>query len=769
MITDRQIKLVIGSLLHDIRKVVYRSGDGRNHSQSGYEYLKTEAKIFDQNILNCVRFHHGKNLRTAQVADDDLSYLTYYADNIAAFTDRREAEEGEGGFDKTVPLDSVFNILNGNHEKKHYAMQVLDPHAGINYPTDQPVSMDEHFYKTVIQNITECLRGIELDEKYLNSLLSVLEANLSYIPSSTSKKELTDISLYDHIKMTAAIAACTEQYLEEKQERNYKKLLFENAKQSYEEKMFLLYSMDISGIQNFIYTVGESGVLKGLRARSFYLEIMMEHVVDELLEKLALSRANLIYTGGGHCYMLLPNTEHVKNEIADYEKELNAWMMRQFDTALYVASGYAPVSANELRDEPEGSYSGLYLKISKMIAGKKSHRYDADMIRSLNKKRHSGERECKVCRRMAELTDDKCGMCNALEKMSGNILHDPYFTVVIGKEKNALPLPGEKYLVADTKESLLKRMQQDGYVRSYTKNDFYTGNQVATKLWVGDYATEDTFEGFAQKAEGIERIGVLRADVDNLGTTFVYGFQRPDGSHKYVTLSRTATLSRQLSLFFKCYINSLLREDEAGIFAGKGKRNAAIVYSGGDDVFLVGAWNEVIAAFQELKNALARFAQGTLTISGGIGVYPEKYPLNVMAKEVERLEDASKQNDGKNAITVLDESHVYPWDEFQKKVVEEKVKTLKWYFEQTEERGMSFLYHLTELLRNSEEHINIARYAYLLSRMEPDKDSSREEKEAYQIFSRKMYEWGNDAREKRELITAIYLYVYLKRDKEEQK
>ena len=80
----------------------------------------------------------------------------------------------------------------------------------------------------------------------------------------------------------------------------------------------------------------------------------MEHVVDELLEKLALSRANLIYTGGGHCYMLLPNTKDVKNAIADYEKELNAWMMQQFDTALYVASGYAPASANELRDEPEG-------------------------------------------------------------------------------------------------------------------------------------------------------------------------------------------------------------------------------------------------------------------------------------------------------------------------------------------------------------------------------------------------------------------------------
>lgn len=45
MITDRQIKLVIGSLLHDIGKVVYRSGDGRNHSQSGYEYLKQKQKF----------------------------------------------------------------------------------------------------------------------------------------------------------------------------------------------------------------------------------------------------------------------------------------------------------------------------------------------------------------------------------------------------------------------------------------------------------------------------------------------------------------------------------------------------------------------------------------------------------------------------------------------------------------------------------------------------------------------------------------------------
>lgn len=29
--TDEKIKLIIGSLLHDIGKVVYREGDDRNH------------------------------------------------------------------------------------------------------------------------------------------------------------------------------------------------------------------------------------------------------------------------------------------------------------------------------------------------------------------------------------------------------------------------------------------------------------------------------------------------------------------------------------------------------------------------------------------------------------------------------------------------------------------------------------------------------------------------------------------------------------------
>ncbi len=122
--------------------------------------------------------------------------------------------------------------------------------------------------------------------------------------------------------------------------------------------------------------------------------------------------------------------------------------------------------------------------------------------------------------------------------------------MVDGAEKNSLPLPGNRYLVADDENGTRKRMESPAYIRCYSKNRAFTGKRVATKLWVGDYTEGGSFENLAKSAEGIERIAVLRADVDNLGKIFLSGFRRKDGNDQYVTLSRTATLSRQLSLFF---------------------------------------------------------------------------------------------------------------------------------------------------------------------------------------------------------------------------
>ena len=68
-------------------------------------------------------------------------------------------------------------------------------------------------------------------------------------------------------------------------------------------------------------------------------------------------------------------------------------------------------------------------------------------------------------------------------------------------------------------------------------------------------------------------------------------------------------------------------------------------YSGGDDLFIVGSWDDIIGFAVDLYYALKKYTQGTLKISGGIGLYPSKYPISVMAKQTGELERCSKRND----------------------------------------------------------------------------------------------------------------------------
>ena len=765
---DKQIKLIIGSLLHDIGKVVYRSGDGRNHSRSGYDFLKDCKNDFDEEILDCVRYHHSINLKNADIADDSIAYITYFADNVAAAADRREGGSGEDGFDKSMPLSSIFNILNGNNDSKHYSRQVLDPAGEINYPSDESIVMDKSFYDSVIRNIKNNLIGIDVSHDYINSLLSVMEANLSYIPSSTSKRELSDISLYDHVKITTAVSECIYHYFSDRGIDNYKKYLFEaETENTWNEKMMLLYSIDISGIQSFIYTISSKGALKGLRARSFYLEIIMEHIIDELLDKLELSRACLLYAGGGHCYILAPNTETVRSVILKNKTETNEWLMEHFGTDLYMADGYTECSAAQLKNEPEGSYSELYKNISKAISLNKSSRYTADEIRALNSQVRAGERECSICRRTDKLDDHgHCTICSALEKLSASILYKDYFAVMLSPLPDSLPLPGNKYLTAGDDNRLRYLMEKDYYVRSYTKNQLCTGRHVTTKLWVGDYNVKgETFGELSEKSEGINRIAVLRADVDNLGNAFVSGFRQQGG--RYETISRTSALSRQLSLFFKCYINKILKEGSSQIFTKSRERQVNIVYSGGDDIFIAGAWNDVIDAFTDIRNAFIKFTQGTLLLSGGIGIFDSSHPINRMAAETAELEEISKNVDGKDAVTLFDASGSYKWDKYLDKVINDKYKAISTYLSDTDNRGKTFLYKLLELLRDTEgSRFNRAKFVYYLSRLEPSENDDKAVVDAYRSFSSKMYQWSMEAEDRRQAVTAIYLYVYLTRKRE---
>lgn len=785
----------IGGLLHDVGKVTYRAGlEAGKHGEGGARWL---SSVFGRTedfgaVLDCVRCHHKAQLRGAKLAPGSPAYIVYIADNIAAGADRREGldEEGTDGapYDRFLPLSPVFNILNGNEARGVYAPERLSPQAV--YPAVAGCAEAPDYLRIAAELGSELRKFLTPGGEYVNSLLGLMEVLLSYVPSSTARAQLADISLYDHCKVTAAAAACIAEFLAERGVSDYKQELFDNEAAFMDKRAFLVFSCDFSGIQNFIYTVESKGALKALRSRSFALELFMEHVVDEILDGCGLSRANLIYSGGGHAYMLLPNTAAAKDFLRAAQKRVNRWLMDNFGAALYLAFAWRECSAHELQNVPaeKAPYPQIFRDLSAELSRVKLSRYDAEALRALNSRGYDAGRECRVCGTSDDLTNDGlCRWCRRFVDISNDALRRDVIIAVVKQKPNGerhfIELPdvsgdGARYAVFTNIDGARGYAASDFGVRTYSKNRPHTGLNYSTNLYMGDYVSEKETALLAEKSEGIRRVAVCRADVDNLGHAFIEGFVRKGAEsagerYRYQTLSRTAAFSRQMSMFFKYHINSILAREDKAVKplelsgGGEGGRNLLIVYSGGDDVFIVGGWDDVVGAACDIEAAFSKYTEGALSISAGVGIFGEKFPIYRAAALTGELEEASKSIEGKGCVTLFDTTgHTYRWSKFREGVLP-KVRALAQYIDGGDNfRGKAFLYRLLSLARRAgTDRLDIARCAYLLARAEP---KEKQAKEKYARFSANVMQWIMDRNERAEFITAAYLYVYLIRQRSEE-
>ncbi len=243
------LQATFSGLLHDIGKMVFRAGEStQDHSTSGYTWLSERLPDAQwRDILSGVRWHHARALRQAQLKCDSLAYILCVADNISAAADRREEESSSVRFDRTLLLHSIFSHLNGRHNGQALAPVCHDGH--LHLPGEQPPVTSAQ-YASLLRVLQRGLEGITVSEQWTDSLLALLESCASNIPSSTYTGESPDISLFDHLKVTAAVGACISEYLLANSIRDFQAHLFENEIKFRDEKAFLLYTADLSGIQN---------------------------------------------------------------------------------------------------------------------------------------------------------------------------------------------------------------------------------------------------------------------------------------------------------------------------------------------------------------------------------------------------------------------------------------------------------------------------------------------------------------------------------------
>ena len=749
-----KIDLFYGALLHDIGKVIQRAtGERKKHALVGADWFD---EIADNQVISDQIRYHMANYQSDKLSNDHLAYITYIADNIASGVDRRQSNE-ESDEDASAKIwdtytnqADIFNVFGAQTDKRYFKPTVLNLKSEPNFASETYEPFSKGDYAAIVTRIKNELAEFEFNQAQIDSLLNLFEATLSFVPSSTNTKEIADISLAEHSRLTADFALAIYDYLEDKGRHNYKEDLFTKASAFYEEEAFLLASFDLSGIQDFIYNIATSGAAKQLKARSLYLDFMSEYIADSLLDKLGLNRANLLYVGGGHAYFVLANTEKTVETLVQFEKDFNQFLLANFQTRLYVAFGWGSFAAKDIMSElnsPE-SYRQVYQKASRMISEKKISRYDYQTLMLLNRGGKSSERECEICHSVENLVSyheqKVCNICRGLYQFSKEITHDHFIIT----ENEGLPIGPNACL----KGLAFEELSHQDFSRKKKKNDYKAGTVKATHVFVGDYQCDEIYNYAAlsknENGLGIKRLAVVRLDVDDLGAAFMAGFSQ-QGNGQYSTLSRSATFSRSMSLFFKVYINQFASD-----------KKLTIIYAGGDDVFAIGSWQDIIAFTVELRQNFIKWTNGKLTLSAGIGLFADKTPISLMAHQTGELEEAAKGNE-KDSISLFSSDYTFKFDQFITNVYDDKLEQIRYFFNHQDERGKNFIYKLIELLRNyeSEEKMNVARLAYYLTRLEELTD--KEERDKFKQFKKLFFKWyTNNESDRKEAELALLLYVY---------
>lgn len=539
------------------------------------------------------------------------SMLLAEADRLSAGMEREPSDSAREGF-REVRLQAIVDAVGGDPVDDQpwvHRLEPLSPAAA--YPEDrgQPTDRTQE-YRGLWEDFLESWSRVRLRDprQYVNRALSVLERYTWCIPSATNARP--DISLYDHTKTTIAIACALH--------------LRDQAAEG-DGPEFLLVSGEFGGIQDFIYDVklGQGGLARRLRARSFYVWLASESVAHQILWSLGLPLANCVLSAGGRFTLLLPNTEDARQHVRDAYAVLSKWCCTAGEALLRPVIASIPISRAELRAD-----FGLCLE--ELASARELERLQplGGVLR-----KGDGWDESAFVRRMPLPTQD-------------GELDDPLDAGRLGSR-----LPGARYVRLSFGPGLRWKLPFGSFGLSEQEpdpTDCYlvldleggcgegqespvVGRFVARHIPVSDTGEALEFTQLAARGAGRAALGYLKADVDNLGLIFTRGLRTSETDRR--SISRLATLSRALEIFFAGRVQDLASEHDA-----------YIVYSGGDDLLAVGPWDAMVRFGLSLREEFRQFTAGNpaWTLSAGLALATGHTPSLVAAEQAEHALEASK-------------------------------------------------------------------------------------------------------------------------------
>lgn len=762
--------------------------------------LPLPAGLSRQNVREAAVWHHKPESGPA------WGWIVAEADRLASGMDRKEKdaaaerddEQRTRDFFRRTPLLSILSAvrLEGKPlpQNRFHRPLPAGPETILATAEKHERELPEDYRKT-----TEAFRKdwVSLCRELRQSASVLHEGAIGLaerywwgVPSST--KDEPDVSLLDHSLAVAAFAACLFAHHEARGE-----LLDVAAIKDRARPKFRLLRGDLSGIQHALFRLASEqvkGVNRILRARSFLMGQLVEAAGLLIRRRLGLPPYVVLMRAGGQLTMLLPELPDLEATIEKIRAEIDAWMAVHYAGELSLNLGLTePLPAAAFL---RGSIPATLDRLRAATEAAKERPLSAFLATNgpvlKDDYEEGADGYCPACGvrpRKEDFTEDgvaRCWACHHEYRLGRRLPKLKQLLWLDGPgDERTLDLFAEVRLraVVDDEDSFEPRKNVvsgwrpwgveeaawpiatrpiANYVPVFGERDRndapkkYRGIEeeertadTETRLELGALKTMAHLAAEAREPLGDSRwigrplLGILKADVDNLGQIFGAGL----GENR--SIGRLVALSRALDWYFTGRLPHLLATRWADTYT---------VYAGGDDLLLIGPWRPMPKLAGELRADFGHYCGGnpSLTLSAGIAFVSEREPLNRSADAAEAALERAKARPGKDALGIMGE--VLSWTDGARGLPW-LLRWSDWLCERLREKeaATAFAYKLLSFLdlkAEAERKLNPdpwatiwrARYAYFLARTYPPRPAEREARRQPAIWSEFNAFMGLDAK-----------------------
>lgn len=664
-------------------------------------------------VANLASFHHEPDSPLQQIIRD--------ADILSAAMERVLDETdmvGSGTSFRRVHLRSIARQILQKQAETDWTfdftpldgdLKVIVPHEIVEEKEDL---IDQ--YRILWDGMLAAWKKNLLQDpwQYINRALAILEPFTWCVPSATNVRP--DISLFDHLKTTSAVAGC----------------LYHCQKM---DNPFLLVVGDYGGIQNYLYDLshGAGKVAKSLRGRSFYVRMLAECVSLKILQATGCPATHRIMQAGGRFYLLLPNLDSTRRILESATYDLDRWILTRKNAELRFTLGWIEVARYDIWDPAErvSRFPVVKERVDAVLAQEKQRPlrrmlYPPQESWLLPKvELNEDQALCKSCRRNSAtsvLEEGEvrfiCPSCQR-DRLDGGKLTGAESVAIIETSSPGVRLPFFDYELLDGSRY---EIQNAVGVLSFEGGKAAKSNTPLLPFRQARQVPRDAageileFEKIAASAQGRKALGYLKADVDNLGYIFTQGFKKVKIAGEEVaksdeaSISRLSTLSRMLELFFTSYFEQFLREKYPDVY---------LVYSGGDDLLAIGPWNRMFDLVLDLRRKFREFTcrNPNWGLSAGICIVNPRTPVLQAVNMADACLERSKDIAGKDACTAFDTT--LKWKDYETTLNQAR-NVLTWLQDEVLNAGkVRRLLTYAELYRNRNEYADKNAYLRYVSQL----------------------------------------------------